>query len=129
MNLPKFHGENEISGMIQDDEVIVEAAVDSSSSNDSDFLLKMVSPRAKMMIHSRIEVLPSGKMNIVTNKKCGSNTNPGNKLVKNLNRQTIMQQNSIANVRHKIFLTCNIVNDTKNSTRNIWQVKYKISSR
>ena len=51
------------------------------------------------------------------------NTNPGSRMIKDLNKQIILQQKVVADLRHKFSLIRDISNDTKIVDKKVWQRK------
>jgi len=112
----KFIQESEVSALTQIEEDIKEVVI-YHSSDDSAFDGKLVSPASKRLLHSRIEETPPAVRNKSNEKSCkrsnAPNKNPDSRLVKDLNKQIILQQNTIADLRRKMSIIRDISNDTK----------------
>jgi len=110
--------ESEVSELTQIEEDIEEVVIHHSS-DDSAFDGKLVSPAAKRLLHSRVEETPPPVRNKSNEKLCKRsnvpNNNPDSRLVKDLNKQIILQQNTIADLRRKMSIIRDISNDTKKS--------------
>ena len=89
-----------MEGIVED---VVES-VASSTTNDSAFDTKLISPEAKRLNRRIINTPPTRQKR---------NKNPESKMVRDLNAQIILQQNVIADLRHKSGLIRDISNDSK----------------
>ena len=115
----KFVQESEVSELTLT-EAIMEVVIDHSS-DDSDLESKLLSPATKRILHNRIEETPPAARNKSNEKPCirstTCNKNPDSRLVKDLNKQIILQQNTITDLRHKMSIICDISNDKKKNDK------------
>lgn len=104
--------ESEVSELTHIEEDIEEVVIHHSS-DDSAFDGKLVSPAAKRLLHSRVEETPPPVRNKSNERPNVPNNNPDSRLVKDLNKQIILQRNTIADLRRKMSIIRDISNDTK----------------
>ena len=106
--------EVELSALTQTE--VLEACVDEScsTSNDSAFSSKLISPAVKRRLHSRIDT-PPVELRTIPKSRTRRNTNPESRLVKDLNRQIIKQSNIICELRQQLHLISEILHNNKNT--------------
>ena len=102
-------------------EAIVEDVVESvasSTTNDSAFDKKLISPEAKRLNRRIINTPPSRQKR---------NNNPESRMVRDLNAQIILQQKVIADLRNKLAIIRDISNDSKVLNKKEMKMKTKLT--